>query len=676
MMSRCPKARCTLRSPGSSSRDSGYLSDDPPEDHGWNIENETPPRSRRLLDRTNYHLSVDGSAAGDRGSEDDKSTQLSPSAIPRPKLGSVSPNYLSSPSVTPSKRPRVCTSSSPRSVGSLRSPDRFVSRRDPATPSSEKIRVTKDLDSFSPTERLLRHQSATSDPFQRPQQRVVALASNFRSISYSTYPIPTVLSVVSQNQNQRPDDHGTIWTVGGPAPPPGTAVDDGRGHYIESGTNARLFTTNFATSRIKRREDFERNQGIVADALQINQVERLLDFEHPIPSLSRTLTQKSQQAQLESRTRWTGTKWHNLPTTSYKVLDAPGLRDDYYCSVLAYSPTCGSLAVGLGSALYGWTEQFGAVPIDFFHHKGWVTSLSFSSVGGGKAILAIGRAGGQVTLISLFESLPLTMRPSKNPNNSGGLVPTEDLLVGNEQGQICYYVVEWPHTWEVGRNSWGGTATLVATIAVHTQQICGLVWAPSGREFVSGSNDNMACYFEIEKMLKTRTRSSSTSSTETVCRGRRSKVRSRSSEIAGDSGNHFESTPLATIAVSAQVTSLIWSTTRPEIVATFGYAAPEHPYRIAVFSWPSCEQIGAVALDHGARVLHAIPYPGAPADAKKGSRSVKEGTIVMATSDENVKFHDVWKDTRKAPMGGVGVLSGSDILEGLAGIFKEGGVIR
>ncbi|KAF5511047.1 hypothetical protein CGCS363_v002623 [Colletotrichum siamense] len=316
-MSRCPKVRGKSRLPNSS-RDSGYLSDDSPEDYVWNIENETPPRRGRLLDRTNYHLSVDGSAAGDRGSEDDKSTHLSPSTIRRPKLGSVSPNHPSSPSVTPSKRPRVCNSSSPRSVGSLHSPDRFVPRRDPATPSSEKIRVTKDLDSFSPTERLLRHQSATSDPFQRPQQRVVALASNFRSISNSIYPIPTALSVISQSQNQRPDGHGTVWTVGGPAPPPGTAVDDGRGHYLESGTNARLFTTNFATSRVKRREDYERNQGIVADALQINQVERLLDFEHPVPSLSRTLTQKSQQAQLDSRTHWTGTKWlHGQCSTIY-----------------------------------------------------------------------------------------------------------------------------------------------------------------------------------------------------------------------------------------------------------------------------------------------------------------------------------------------------------------------
>lgn len=51
---------------------------------------------------------------------------------------------------------------------------------------------------------------------------------------------------------------------------------------------------------------------------------------------------------------------------------------------------------------------------------------------------------------------------------------------------------------------------------------------------------------------------------------------------------------LATISVHSQVTSLIWSTTRREIAATFGYAQPEHPYRIAVFSWPGCQQVAAI----------------------------------------------------------------------------------
>jgi hypothetical protein len=41
-----------------------------------------------------------------------------------------------------------------------------------------------------------------------------------------------------------------------------------------------------------------------------------------------------------------------------------------------------------------------------------------------------------------------------------------------------------------------------------------------------------------------------------------------------------------------------------------------------------------------------------------------------------VKFHEVWTANRKATVGGKGLLGGSDILEALEGIEKEGEVIR
>jgi hypothetical protein len=48
----------------------------------------------------------------------------------------------------------------------------------------------------------------------------------------------------------------------------------------------------------------------------------------------------------------------------------------------------------------------------------------------------------------------------------------------------------------------------------------------------------------------------------------------------------------------------------------------------------------------------------------------------VASSDESVKFHEVWTANRKATAGGKGLLGGSDILEALEGIEKEGEVIR
>ena len=50
-----------------------------------------------------------------------------------------------------------------------------------------------------------------------------------------------------------------------------------------------------------------------------------------------------------------------------------------------------------------------------------------------------------------------------------------------------------------------------------------------------------------------------------------------------------------------------------------------------------------------------------------------DGCIVVAASDETVRFHEVWSDCRKGVIGWRGVLGGSDILEGLEGIDKDGG---
>jgi hypothetical protein len=170
---------------------------------------------------------------------------------------------------------------------------------------------------------------------------------------------------------------------------------------------------------------------------------------------------------------------------------------------------------------------------------------------------------------------------------------------------------------------------------------------------------------------------------------------------------------LATITVSAQVTSLVWSTSRRELAATFGYPQPDHPYRIAVFSWPDCKQVAAIPWSGKYRAVYAIAYPGGPRDdeesdrarssfssgssgsssgrsggregervgsgdsVRRGVRAPKqEGCLVVAASDESVRFHEVWSVGRTAMAGGSGMFAGSDILEGLEGVEKDGDVIR
>lgn len=294
--------------------------------------------------------------------------------------------------------------------------------------------------------------------------------------------------------------------------------------------------------------------------------------------------------------------------------------------------------------------------------------------------------------------------------------------------------------------------TLLVRIKVHSQQICGLAWSPTGTEFATGGNDNLCCLFQADKVLetgndeaKTAHSASLTASASTSTGGASHQVASprpcgssataaspctgaepdyhlmprnlvrylptgsekhrwrhaaavkaiafcpwREGLLATGGGSndkciHFYHTTsgaaLASISVAAQVTSLIWSKTRREIAATFGYAQPDHPYRIAVFSWPDCRQVAAVPWEGEHRALYAVAYPGGPSDTYRTkerlkSRTAEEGCIVVASSDESVKFHEIWLAGRKATAFGSGVLAGSDILEMEEGIDKEGDVIR
>ncbi|CAN8104179.1 unnamed protein product [Discula destructiva] len=565
-----------------------------------------------------------------------------------------------------------------------------------------------------------------------------------------------------------------------------------------------------------------------------------------------------------------------LPVAPFKVLDAPNLRDDYYCSILAFDSVSQTLAVGLGTRLYSWAESQGvqALEDNGLAEMSWLTTLDFSSAQGKKAILAYGRSNGILNLMSLWDAPKLyerqyprfrfaphveeapvacvswkptvTMRPSVNPYNPGPLVENEDLLVGDEQGNVFYYAIEWPLAYETFRHNWRGSVQCLACITSHTQQICGLSWAPSGTLFATGGNDNLCFLFKTEKVtivpsepenedaigrlfaafreplppqgsnlsrqgdqasamllpqaivpsatswrqVSAPVASSSTpplavgsidnrltapgpdfpfarflqpgsnthlwdlnrmvaeraephyppalpASVQSTSNSFRNPVSATSGEpriveqrhakhkwehtaavkaiafcpwreglVATGGGSHdkcihfYHTTSgvaLATIAVHAQVTSLIWSTTRREIAATFGYAQPDHPYRIAVFSWPECRQVAAIPWEGEHRALYAIPYPQGPPDYraarnntgrardrdrerrekdKRRNRTVAEGCIVVAASDESIKFHEVWSGGKKATVGGSGLLGGSDILEDLEGIDKEGDVIR
>ena len=465
------------------------------------------------------------------------------------------------------------------------------------------------------------------------------------------------------------------------------------------------------------------------------------------------------------------------------------MRDDFYCSILAYCPNLRVLAVGLRNRVYLWSESSGvrypARP-DENDRDIYVTSLAFSSQHGGQSILAIGRSNGRLNLWSPNEKMDRIQHPLPKGIACVSFKPvptrhyserqcttilTEQLLVGDETGDVYYYSVEWMEPDAEGRDS--SAIILLAKIDIHKQQICGIAWSPDGEHFATGGNDNVCLLFSVRDIfddspkcarsslltlpmtppatpplpmnalapdfvpngnshytLSSRGDSSGSfdhltpprvyfrairagqlrnQSAVTITEGRERHRWAHSAAVkaiafcpwqrgliatgggSNDRAIHFFHTwsgaCLATINVQAQVTALIWSQTRREIAATFGYAQPDHPYRIAVFSWPDCKQVVSIPWGGDMRALYAIAYPGGPNETGKRrreseggrwwSRTAEEGCIVVASSDESVKFHEIWSGNRT----GMGMKSGglgwSNILEGLEGVDGDWGeVIR
>ncbi|KAL1879095.1 hypothetical protein VTK73DRAFT_7319 [Phialemonium thermophilum] len=607
------------------------------------------------------------------------------------------------------------------------------------------------------------------------ERRVRSFITSRSGISSQFVQSGTVLRPILQTAHEgreRQVSIGAVWGVGGLAPN-GSAVDNGRPQELHGDTNAPLYQTSFskkgpATEAAER--DMRQHEARLAMALKLDRVQRVLKLSVQ-PSPYKECLQPSTATVLRCKTTWDGIQWakegsvsnlrrgsktQTLITAPFRVLDAPNLRDDFYCSMLAYSPTSHTLVVALGNMLYLWSEQLGARLIDpGAHDNDWITSVAFSSAQGRKGILAYARSNSKMTLMSIRdgEDLPnnltvaprfevnhpapvtslswkptYTIRPSQNPFD---LIPssarTEELLVGDYAGQIWYYSVEWPERWDYKSKDWRGEMTLLAVIRVHTQQICGLSWSPSGDLFATGGNDNVCFLFETGKIMQRRQRVlrrmelPDTLNYENICGRKRETVAPVALEVgqglarhkwvhgaavkaiafcpwqqglvatgggSHDKCIHFFHTStgaqLAGIDVSAQVTSLIWSTTRRQIVATFGYANPDHPYRMAVFSWPDCRQVAAIPWEGEHRALYAISYPSQPTYKPEQSNCRKrrsrnptatDSCIAVAASDQVVKFYQVWPSCQTAG-GKTNTLGGRDILEDLDSFDKESDIIR
>ncbi|KAF3927481.1 hypothetical protein ABW21_db0209513 [Orbilia brochopaga] len=617
-------------------------------------------------------------------------SRMSPGGAPNYFDGSPTPPLRQTPPIRPLFYRH---STSGRSGSTPNTPDRFI----PTAASIQSFRINTPS-RRSDDERRARRRSASPTPRTHTSRSRSISAPRVGVASFNTYGV------------RRAHGQSAI----GPPDPSGNN-QRGRGYVVNAVMNV---------DDTVLQEESEMHEERLALALGVNLDGKVMSFETtPSP-------EKSPGIRGGSPLKTDFSAWNpNSPQMqaaaanlkrrrNEMLLDAPGLRDDFYCTLLAYSPVSKVLAVALGSEIYGWTERSGAKPF-----KPWaatqITAIAFSSTSGKLDILAVGRVDGVISLWGLGETVPraeaqhqaavacVSFKPfeSKRRGLSGrkDWTKCEDLLLGDEAGNIYFYAIEWDS--EPGSMACG--MTLVRRMKVHTQQICGISWSTDATQVATGGNDNQCILFDVEtpKDEDSDSRDADEPNRELIIRHKwahNAAVKAiafcpwQKSLIAtgggsNDRGIHFYHTftgsSIATIKVSAQVTSLIWSTQRKEIAATFGYANPEHAIRIAVFTWPECHKVVSIPWAEDMRALYALPYPGGPPESKNGRPSnaecsstiladgkTYEGCLVVAASDETIRFHEVWGVTgnmSKKRRGSTSAL-GSEILETLEGIEREG----
>jgi cell division cycle 20, cofactor of APC complex len=173
-------------------------------------------------------------------------------------------------------------------------------------------------------------------------------------------------------------------------------------------------------------------------------------------------------------------KARRLPTQPERVLDAPGILDDYYLNLLSWSSR-NELAVGLEDNTYVWKASTGAASHLAECPEGrWVTALDWSADG---SFLAIGLSNGDVELWDPEAERKLRTM-SGHQAQVGSLSWNNHILSsGCQDGSI------WHHDVRVANHHQG-------TLLGHVAEVCGLKWRPDGLLLASGGNDNVVSIWD------------------------------------------------------------------------------------------------------------------------------------------------------------------------------------
>lgn len=206
--------------------------------------------------------------------------------------------------------------------------------------------------------------------------------------------------------------------------------------------------------------------GPIANALGFTHKKRVLRFIARTKPINRGLGQLQAQDTPESNPKepqYSPSKSQVKTLFPHTVLDAPGLRNDFYSNLISWSGSSGKVAVGLGSQVYLWSEPEGAVLLPVTKNES-ISVVSFSSLDW----LVVGTKRGTISLYSQ-ESGTILAEFTLLDNAICCIcwVPDSNVgfYLGDETGLVYYFAIEiYGDEYKL---------ELATSFKSHQQQICG-----------------------------------------------------------------------------------------------------------------------------------------------------------------------------------------------------------
>ncbi|KAK3396408.1 WD-repeat-containing protein slp1 [Sordaria brevicollis] len=371
-------------------------------------------------------------------------------------------------------------------------------------------------------------------------------------------------------------------------------------------------------------------QDSLANACGMNVNTRILQFKPAPPESSKPIDLRQQYNRPLKSANSAAQFRRRIATAPERVLDAPGLIDDYYLNLLDWS-SGNQVAIGLERNVYVWSADEGSVnclletsPDTYVSSVKWSGDGAYVGVGLGTGEVQIWDVAEGIKIRSMFghDSRVGVMGWSKHLLSTGarsGLVFNHDVRIAEHK---------------------------VAELVSHTSEVCGLEWRSDGAQLATGGNDNLVSIWDARSLAVpkfTKTNHKAAVKALAWCPWNVNLLATGGGSY--DRHIHFWNTTsgarVNSIDTGSQVTSLRWSPHYREIVSSSGY--PDNS--LSIWSYPTLVRNVEIPA-HESRVLHSCLSPDGQ-------------MLATAAADESLKFWKIFEKAKAGSGAGIGGVGSS-----------------